>query len=91
MSLAILGAGGQLGQAFVRRLQDQAVALAHADLDVTRPETVREVLTRLRPRAVINCAAYNWVDAAEADPVPAFAVNAWAVRSLAEICRSLGP
>ncbi len=89
MSFAILGAGGQLGQAFLRRLREQATGLKRAQLDLTRPETVREVLTQLRPKVVINCAAYNLVDQAESDPAPAFAVNAWGVQTLAQVCWSL--
>jgi dTDP-4-dehydrorhamnose reductase len=43
----------------------------------------------LRPTVVINCAAYNHVDKAEAEPAAALSVNAWAVRDLALICRDL--
>ena len=39
---------------------------------------------------VVNCAAYNLVDRAEADATVAFAVNAWGVRDLAVACRDLG-
>jgi dTDP-4-dehydrorhamnose reductase len=38
---------------------------------------------------VVNCAAYNFVDQAEAEPDAAFAVNAWAARNLAGVCRDL--
>ena len=43
-----------------------------------------------RPDVVVNCAAYNFVDKAEAEPDAAFAVNAWAVRDLARACREVG-
>jgi len=45
--------------------------------------------TQLRPDVVVNCAAYNFVDKAESEPETAFAVNAWAVRELAVVCRDL--
>jgi dTDP-4-dehydrorhamnose reductase len=48
------------------------------------------MLSRLRPDVVVNCAAYNFVDRAESEPEAAFAVNVWAVRDLALICRDLG-
>jgi dTDP-4-dehydrorhamnose reductase len=35
---------------------------------------------------VVNCAAYNFVDRAEQELDSAFAVNAWAVRSLGQWC-----
>src|SRR5262249_44784847 len=53
-------------------------------------ESLRAVLTELRPDVVVNCAAYNLVDRAEAEPEAAFAVNAWGVRHLALACRDLG-
>src|SRR5262249_45293363 len=49
-----------------------------------------ERLSAVRPDAVINCAAYNFVDKAEAEPDAAFAVNAWGVRELARTCERLG-
>src|SRR5256885_3361862 len=36
----------------------------------------RSALRAQRPDVVINCAAYNFVDRAEAEPAEAFAVNA---------------
>jgi dTDP-4-dehydrorhamnose reductase len=51
---------------------------------------LRATLSELRPGVVVNCAAYNFVDRAEAEPEAAFAVNAWGVRQLALACRDLG-
>jgi dTDP-4-dehydrorhamnose reductase len=48
------------------------------------------MLTKLAPDLVINCAAYNYVDRAESEPVAAFEINAWAVKRLAVLCRDLG-
>jgi dTDP-4-dehydrorhamnose reductase len=86
---AVLGAAGQLGRDLCPRLQGDVVALTRQDVDLTRPEAVRTVLGGLRPDAVVNCAAYNFVDRAEDEPEAAFAVNAWAVRKLASVCREL--
>ena len=58
--------------------------------DLTHPDLLRATLTELRPDVVVNCAAYNFVDRAEAEPEAAFAVNAWGVRQLALVCRDLG-
>jgi dTDP-4-dehydrorhamnose reductase len=90
MRCVVLGAGGQLAADLVPRLPGEAVPLTRAEADLTRPAELRAALTGLRPDAVINCAAYNFVDRAEADPQGAFAVNAWGVRHLAEVCRDLG-
>jgi dTDP-4-dehydrorhamnose reductase len=90
LKYAILGVNGQLGQAFVRIIGQEATGLPRAQADLMQPEQMRAVLETLRPDVVINCTAYNAVDTAESDPVTAFAVNAWGVRDLAGICRTLG-
>jgi dTDP-4-dehydrorhamnose reductase len=89
MKYAVLGAAGQLGRDLTPRLSGEVVPLDRTRADLTRPETLRETLTALRPDVVINCAAYNFVDKAESEPENAFAVNAWGVRTLAQDCRDL--
>src|SRR5580704_17094079 len=86
---AVLGANGQLGRDLCPRLSGEVHALTRAQADLTKPAELRTFLTTLRPDVVINCAAYNYVDKAEAEPAAAFAVNAWGVRDLAAICRDL--
>jgi dTDP-4-dehydrorhamnose reductase len=86
---AVLGAGGQLGRDFCASLQGEASGLNRAHSDLTQPATLGEVLQKIRPEVVLNCAAYNFVDQAESDPETAFAVNAWGVRNLAHVCRDL--
>src|SRR5438105_1719353 len=88
MKYAVLGASGQLGRDLGPRLPGAVVLLGHTQADLTRPETLQTVRD-LRPDVVINCAAYNFVDKAESEPEAAFAVNAWAVRELALVCRDL--
>jgi len=51
-------------------------ALAREELDITDPARVDRVITRERPHAVVNCAAYTAVDAAEEDSKQAELVNA---------------
>jgi dTDP-4-dehydrorhamnose reductase len=87
---AVLGSAGQLGRDLVPRLPGEVVALTRERADLTRPDLLRAALTELRPDVVVNCAAYNFVDQAEAEPEAAFAVNAWGVRQLALVCRDLG-
>lgn len=89
MKVVILGAAGQLGRDLCPRLCGEVVPLTRQQADVTQPEKLRATLTDLRPNAVVNCAAYNFVDKAETEPDAAFAVNAWGVRTLATACRDL--
>ncbi|MBX9579215.1 MAG: NAD(P)-dependent oxidoreductase [Gemmataceae bacterium] len=90
MKVAVLGSAGQLGRDLVPRLPGEVVPLTRADLDLARPETIAPAVADLRPAVLVNCAAYNFVDKAEAAPAAAFAVNAWGVRELARACHAAG-
>lgn len=91
--LLVTGAAGQLGaavlEAAARRGLD-AVGLGRAELDVAEATRVLEVCERLRPGAVIHCAAYTNVDAAEGDREGAFRVNEAGSRAVAQACRAIG-
>jgi dTDP-4-dehydrorhamnose reductase len=78
MRVVITGADGMLGHDVVRVAEDmrhQVIALAHEDLDVTDPARVERLITRERPGAVINCAAWTNVDGAEESEQQASLVN----------------
>ncbi len=57
-------------------MSHQVVALTHDDLDVTDPAKVERLITRERPGAVVNCAAWTNVDGAEEFEHDASLVNA---------------
>ncbi|MCL4148911.1 UNVERIFIED_CONTAM: hypothetical protein GTU68_015315 [Idotea baltica] len=63
-----------------------AVGLTHAQIDITDPENLEQVLRELNINRLINTAAYNLVDAAEDNPESAFAVNAFGARNIAQWC-----
>ncbi|SRR6056297_327373 len=93
MNLVVTGAGGQLGRDVVlhaESLGDDVVAVDKAALDITDPVAVGELLSRVRPEAVINAAAYTAVDACETNEATAFAVNADAVGHLSAACELVG-
>jgi dTDP-4-dehydrorhamnose reductase len=78
MRLLVTGGAGMLGQAVAAaatRLGHEVIALSRAELDVTDPEHVRRVIAAAEPRAVVNCAAWTDVDAAEGAERAATAVN----------------
>src|SRR5262249_17488800 len=87
LKYAVLGAAGQLGRDLCPRLPGEVTALTREQADLTCPDTLRAALDAVRPDVVVNCAAYNFVDRAEAEPEAAFAVNGWGVRQLALACR----
>jgi dTDP-4-dehydrorhamnose reductase len=87
MRVAVIGAKGQLGSDLVSRLGNQAVALSHAEIDVTQQESIWSVLDRVHPEAVINCAAYNLVDKAESEGELAMLTNRRGPGFLGDYCR----
>ena len=92
MRIAVVGAGGQLGSAMAQACGagHEVTRFDRASLDITDPDAVAQALGRARPDAIVNCAGYNAVDAAETHPVDAMQANAFAVRSLARAARELG-
>ena len=86
MKVLVTGAAGHLGAAIVQEFEKNThdvVGLARRDLDITHADAVRTVIAREAPDVIVNCAAYNNVDAAEDDPVRAFEMNAFGVLTLA--------
>ncbi|MEO0278036.1 MAG: dTDP-4-dehydrorhamnose reductase [candidate division WOR-3 bacterium] len=93
MKYLILGASGQLGKEFVRKLSSDScsfIALSRNELDITNTSAVRERIFELRPDVIINCAAYNLVDLAEVEFDLALQVNALAVLNIGMICKEVG-
>ena len=87
----IAGAAGQLGDTIARTFAaDTVIAHSRATLDITDPDAVRRAVGDAAPDVVVNCAAFNDVDGAEDRPAEAFAVNAFAVRSLARAADACG-
>ncbi len=84
----VLGSNGQLGSAF--RSEIDAVGLDVPDVDFLDIPRLISTLDEIRPRTLINCAAYTSVDAAESDADKADAINHMAVGALAEYCSANG-
>ena len=92
MRVLIAGAAGQLGQAMAARLQTDhdVTAWTRQDIDLTRHQDVRDAIGELAPEAIVNCASFNQVDAAEDEQVTALDVNAMVVGTLARAAAPLG-
>jgi dTDP-4-dehydrorhamnose reductase len=91
VKLLLTGAGGQLGTSLQDQLAGrQVVALKHEDLDITRLDAVRAAISEHQPELVVNCAAYNSVDAAETEIDAAFRGNALGPRNLAVATAAAG-
>ena len=93
MRVVVTGATGRLGATLAQELviAGHAVsALSRSALDVSDADAVKAVIGQLRPDAIVNCSAYNAVDAAEADPGSAFAVNTRGPAVLADAAAAAG-
>ena len=66
------------------------MAHTRATLDPTRLPETRATIVDAAPDLIVNCAAFNDVDGAESRPADAFAVNAFAVRTLARCAEEVG-
>ncbi|HEX6852482.1 MAG TPA: dTDP-4-dehydrorhamnose reductase [Candidatus Polarisedimenticolaceae bacterium] len=90
--VVLFGGTGQLGRALRARAPAGAtlVVPGRAEADLRTPDRPAAVVARTRPDLVINAAACNDVDGAEADPTEAFAVNAEAVGAIARAAAAAG-
>ena len=85
----MLGGDGQLGSALARLL-GVAAAVSHDAASVTDPASLHALFADRKPDVVFNCAAYNAVDRAEAEPGLAHLVNSEGPRNVAVECARLG-
>ena len=88
----VTGAAGQLGSTMVARLSASCdvSAFTRAELDLGDAPAVLDTMTTCAPEVVINCAAYNDVEAAEDAAEDAIAGNALAVQALARAANQTG-
>jgi dTDP-4-dehydrorhamnose reductase len=75
--IAVTGAGGGLGRAFVAAVSPghEVRRLTHQDLDVRSFEAVREAVDPFRPDVIMHFAAMTGVDACQEDPQRAAETN----------------
>ena len=92
MRLAVLGAGGGLGQAFLASApkHHDIRSFTHAELDIGDHDAVMQAFVPLRPDAVLNFAALTKVDLCETDPDLAYRANAIGPQNLALAARACG-
>lgn len=91
MKILVIGATGMLGSALSRNRVQEDVNIFenHLSLELNNRDQVLNRLVEVKPDVVINTAAYLGVDPCAENPGGAFAINAKAVKDLAEICRQL--
>ena len=93
MRVLVTGVKGQLGHDVVNEMEKRGltpVGVDLAEMDITDKEACDRVITEANVEAVIHCAAYTAVDAAEDNVDVCMKVNAGGTRNIAEVCKKLG-
>jgi dTDP-4-dehydrorhamnose reductase len=94
MKVFVTGVKGQLGHDVVNELTKRnhtAVGVDIEQMDITDAVSVNQVINEAKPDAVIHCAAWTAVDAAEDDDKKekVHLVNAEGTRNIANVCKQL--
>ncbi len=92
MKVLVTGVKGQLGFDVVNELEKrgiEAIGVDIQEMDITDRTSVERVIRQEMPDAVIHCAAYTAVDAAEENEALCRRVNVDGTRNIAEVCKAL--
>ncbi len=92
MRILVTGVKGQLGHDVVNECAKRGIETVGVDIeemDITDAESVRRVITESNVDAVIHCAAWTAVDAAEDNEEACRRVNAQGTENIAKVCRDL--
>lgn len=92
MKILVTGVKGQLGYDVVREGESRGLEMFGTDvdnMDITDAGQVKQVIEDYRPDAVIHCAAYTAVDAAEDNQEICRKINVDGTRNIAEVCKAM--
>lgn len=88
----IVGSNGQLASELMlsNPIGEQCIAIGSSILDISSSEACVSILSKYKPKVVINAAAYTAVDTAEQESEKAFSINAGGVKNLSMACKAVG-
>jgi dTDP-4-dehydrorhamnose reductase len=89
VKILLLGHKGMLGSDLLLKLkiEHEVVGLDKEEIDIVSTSECQEAIKEIKPDIVINAAAYTNVDGCETAKDECFAVNAEAVKNIADACR----
>jgi dTDP-4-dehydrorhamnose reductase len=92
MKILLLGVNGQVGWELNRLLEPSTdlIAFNRKQLDLEDADGLKNILMTIKPKFIINAAAYTNVDKAESEIEKAYLINAKAVGMIAESAKRLG-
>lgn len=90
--ILLTGKTGQVGRELIGLLGrlGEVTAVDRQQLDLTKPDAIRQAVRGIGPDLIVNAAAYTAVDRAESEEGVARAINAVAPGVLAEEAKKLG-
>ncbi|HJV36119.1 dTDP-4-dehydrorhamnose reductase [Geomonas sp.] len=88
--ILVVGHKGMLGQELMALFGSSARGVDVDDIDITDLQSVQRVLVTLKPRVVVNAAAYTDVDGCESNAELAMQVNGEGVAHLAMVTKEIG-
>lgn len=94
MKILVTGANGQLGFDVVREIEKQgheAIGVDILEMDITDSKAVHDMIKSKMPDAVIHCAAWTAVDAAEDidNRVKVYRINVTGTTNIATACKAI--
>lgn len=92
MRVLVTGAKGQLGYDVIKELNKRghtAVGVDIEEMDITNKDSVDKVIKSSKVDAVIHCAAYTAVDAAEDNAQLCQKINVQGTQNIAKTCKEL--
>lgn len=92
MKILVTGVKGQLGYDVVQEGESRGLEMFGTDvdnMDITDAGQVKRVIEEYKPDAVIHCAAYTAVDAAEDNQELCRKINVDGTRNIAEVCKDM--
>jgi dTDP-4-dehydrorhamnose reductase len=89
MKILLLGHKGMLGSDLLAQFKyrHEVIGMDKEEIDITRADECQKAIAETGPQIVVNAAAYTNVDGCETAKDECFAVNAHAVKNIAEACR----
>ena len=89
MKVLLLGHKGMLGNDLMAQFRHRydVIGMDREEIDITSASECRRAVAETQPQLVINAAGYTNVDACETAKEECFAVNAEAVKNIAQACR----
>src|SRR5579864_1875016 len=91
-TILLTGKNGQVGRELKTMLPaiGNVVSVGRDELDLSKPDDIRNLVRKINPQLIVNAAAYTAVDKAESEESLARAINAEAPRVMAEEAKAIG-